>query len=61
VPSYRPGRNGSKNKPWYARAKRDGVEWALGSFATREEALAREEEFRKNYPPKQNRRGIHQC
>jgi hypothetical protein len=36
---------------WHARVKRFDIEYHLGYFPTREEALAAEQEFAKWYPP----------
>ena len=36
---------------WHARVKRYDIEYHLGYFPTREEALAVEQEFAKQYPP----------
>jgi hypothetical protein len=44
------------NRPWHARQKRDGIEFHLGFFATREEAVAAEEAFDLTYP-RLNQRG----
>ena len=37
-------------KPWHARVKRNGEEFHLGYFVTREEALQAERDFSANYP-----------
>ena len=37
-------------KPWHARQRRDGVEYSLGYFATREEAQAEEDKFVVEWP-----------
>lgn len=40
------------SKPWHARAKREGLEWSLGYFATKEEAIAAEEHFNNEVIPR---------
>jgi hypothetical protein len=64
MPSYRPlNGNGSRplRKPWHARAKRDGLEWSLGYYATKAEACAEEERFNETSVPRAiNQRGKHQ-
>lgn len=32
-------------RPWHARVKRDNIEWSLGYWATREEAIVAEQSF----------------
>jgi len=41
-------------KPWHARAKRNRVEYSLGYFMTKEEAMEAERNFENNYPSKKN-------
>ena len=61
MPSYRTDpRQRTQAKKWHARAKRQGVEWSLGYYATREEAVEVEESFAEGYPRTINRRGQHQ-
>lgn len=51
--SYRPtnGRgNGKRMKPWLARRRRDGVEYVMGFFTTKEEALEAERGFDSVWP-----------
>lgn len=57
MPSYLPYNRGRNRpcptiaaKPWRARAKRDGVQYNLGHFATREEALEEERIFDEWHP-----------
>ena len=46
--------------PWHARAKRYDIEYHLGFFATREEAIAAEKKFSAHYPPDaRGKRAIH--
>lgn len=56
MPSYRTTKN--YTKPWHARAKREGLEWSLGMFVTREEAVAAEKAF--TIPKLVNQVGKHQ-
>jgi hypothetical protein len=42
----------NKERPWRARRKRDGIEFYLGSWATREDAERVEQEFDKRHPSK---------
>ena len=60
MPTLRKGTKHSKH-PWQARAKRLDLEYGLGYYATRDEALAAEMAFAENYPPdSRGRRRIHQ-
>lgn len=43
---------GLRKKRWRARCKRDGVEYFLGVFDTKEQAQEREQEFNKDWPAK---------
>lgn len=52
MPSYRTHK--ALPKPWQARRKRDDLEYALGYYATREEAVAAEREFDETYPPQRS-------
>jgi len=38
-------------RPWHARVKRNGQEFHLGYFSSKEEALRVEREFAASYPP----------
>jgi len=49
MPSFR--RNKRLKKPWHARAQRDGLEFHLGYYKTREEAEAVERQFAIDVPP----------
>lgn len=51
MPTYRAN---APFHPWHARAKRDGLEWSLGYHATKEEAIAAEEEFAKLIPSRRH-------
>lgn len=52
-----PGNNAPyrKTKPWSARCCWNGKRVYLGNFATYDEALAVEVEFRKTHPSRQGR------
>ena len=41
-------------KPWHARAKRNRVEYSLGYYTTKEEAIEAELQFAQHYPSKRN-------
>lgn len=43
-------------RPWKARGNRDGVEFYLGYFKTREEAVEKEREFDLVYSRKKGKR-----
>jgi cell wall assembly regulator SMI1 len=47
----------SRIKPWHARAKREGIEWSLGYYATKEEAQVEEDRFNRAFPRKVNQHG----
>lgn len=64
MPSYRPhtrshGRTlpSLTPKPWHARAKREGISWSLGYFATKQEAQVEEDRFNRAFPRKVNQHG----
>lgn len=65
MPSYRylshaRGRLSIAARPWHARQKRDGIEYSLGRYRTRAEAISAEDQFSKIYPKTTNHSGIHQ-
>lgn len=54
MPSFRDVGAARRATPaWQARARRNGVEYHLGYFATLEEAIAEEDAFREWWPPGQ--------
>jgi len=56
LPTYRKPPTAYK-KRWHARAKRDGMEWSLGYYETREEAETEERKFADEYDVKQDKKG----
>jgi len=52
VPQYK---GSLRKKRWVAKAKRDGLEYYLGHFLTKEEAIAAERDFDASDPSKRQR------
>jgi hypothetical protein len=59
MPTFRKGTKHARH-PWQARAKRLDIEYGLGYYSTREEAVTAERKFSAHYPPDaRGKRAIH--